>query len=313
MRKFLGYVFNRNSLVLYVAGLLFVVIGEAGPTPGALEILGYTLIVTTLVASVLNFSFQSVIEDRFSIIKGTEGAGIRRVFADREAALPRIEAEVQRATRCVDLLCIAGTSFLHPKASVLREIGRRRQDGTNTHVRVLLLDPRSRFAIERSLREEGEEVPPSNPAQFDYPRKRLCKDTLLALDQLERVLAQPATSATSGFDLAVRLYNAAPAVMYLDLDDAVFAEQYHSGIPSGQLANMFTKCLGKAVPLIETFGDSELAHVLASHFEYLWIKSADRELKVGSVAQIESSLRHMDWLGLFVAWDHIEEQLLASP
>jgi hypothetical protein len=80
------------------------------------------------------------------------------------------------------------------------------------------------------------------------------------------------------------------------LDDIVFLEQYHLGIPSYQEGIPFTRCLGKAVPMLEVSESSELGSVSASHFEYLWEQSAGREMKAGSYDRIVTSLNAKDWL-----------------
>ncbi len=308
MPIWLNAIFNRTTAVLYLVGITALALGlylAPDQAPAAswlgkilrvLEPLGYSILITTLVASVLNYSFQTAIQDRFAIVKGAEGAQVRRLYADRQAALQEIELEAQRANRQIDILCVSGTDLVQPNTAVLAEIGRRFRDKSGVKIRVLILDPRSRYAVERSVREEAENFPPPNPQQFDYPNKKLCEDTLLALRQLQTIIDESASNNPEPFQLSVRLYNSAPMMFYLALDDRVFVEQYHLGIPTSQSGIPFTRCLGKAVPTVEVPVSSELGHTIENHFKYLWERSAAREMNIGAYEKIVSSLNSTDWL-----------------
>lgn len=323
MREFFRHIFSRTNLFLYVIGLAAIIVcmyltpvpGSGGPLIPApwyvrpLEPLGYTLIITTLVAAGLNFSFQSSIEARFSIVKGAEGAGILRLFATRADAIDRIADQAERANNVMDILCVSGTSLFHRECRVLAEIGRRYKNKSSIKIRVLILDPRSHFAIERSLREEGFGTPNSNTGSRNYPDFHLCHDTLDSLRQLEKVL-KPSTSSGSVYSCEVRLYNSAPVAMYVCLDDRVFIEQYHYGIPRAQLGTPFTVCLGKAVPVVESTAASELGHVMGSTFDYLWEWSQHRELRQGDTKRLRDSLANGDWLARFEASENEEQKLL---
>jgi hypothetical protein len=301
-------VFNRTTIVLYVIGLVFLVLGlylspDFSPSVSwydralpLLNPLGYSLLITTLVASILNYSFQAAIQDRFAIIKGAEGAQIQRLYTNRMTALSAIGPESQRANRRMDILCISGTDLVQPNTEVLAEIGRRFRDRSGIKIRILLLDPRSRFAVERSVREEGQDYPPQNPQQFDYLNKKLCEDTLLAVRQLQTIIDESVSKNPAPFNISVRLYNSAPMMLYIALDDRVFIEQYHLGVPTSQSGIPFTRCLGKAIPLVEVPSASELGHTIDSHFEYLWRRFVTHELSVGSYDRIVSSLKSKDWL-----------------
>ena len=310
--EFFRFVFGRTNFILLVVGLLAIIAG-AYLTPGAgtpggapvvvawyfrpLEPLGYTLIVTTLVAAALNYSFQSAIEARFAIVRGTTGAGILRVFTDRQEALDQIGDETERANSRLDILCVSGTSLLRRGDRVLAEIGRRCNSKASLTVRILILDPRSRFAVERSLREEGHGDPDSDTESVIYQDLGLCDDTLNSLRQLENVLAPK--SPDSPYSCQVRLYNSAPVAMYIELDDTVFVEQYHYGIPTAQVDSPFTVCLGKAVPIVQAGSSSELGHVMRSTFNYLWDWSREREVNAGDTKRIQDSLVTFDWLANF--------------
>lgn len=208
----------------------------------------------------------------------------------------------------IDLLCISGTDLLQPNTPLLEELGRQCQAHSSVTVRVLLLDPRSRYAVERCLREENETMIPSG--QFDYPNKKLCEDTLLALRQLEKILEDVGGHDSSHFNLKVRLTNCAPMMLYLRLGERALVEQYHLGLPRSQVSSRFTRCLGKSVPVVEVSIDSQLAHVLGSHFDYLWDRAAGRELYIGATNALQSSLSKQDWLASYRHDDESWENLL---
>jgi hypothetical protein len=317
-------IFNRAALVLYAIGLLMLVIGvylapeEAEPSKLSriaqlLLTLGYSILITTLVASILNDSFQSTIENKFAIVKGAEGAHLRRLYSLRQAGLAQVATESERANCRIDILCVAGTDILQPNTSVLAEMGRLFRDRSGVKVRVLVLDPRSRYAVERSVREEQDQgsFPPINPSQFDYPNKKLCEDILLALRQLQTIIDESAKSSPTPFSLSVRLYNSAPMMFLVALDDVVFIEQYHLGIPNSQEGGPFTRCLGKVVPLLEVPASSELGYVSANHFTYLWERSKKREMTPGSYDKIVESLKADDWLDKAMKVDEKDESDLA--
>jgi hypothetical protein len=319
---FLGYIFQRHYLLLYAVGLAAIFAAmkltpASDPTHGLvaipwyvrpLEPLGYTLFITTLVTAALHFSFQTSIEDRFLIVKGAKGAGIIRLFATRAEAIEHIAEKAERAHKVVDILCVSGTSLFQRDCLVLREIGKRFNHNSNVAIRVLLLDPRSRFAIERSLREEGHGGPNSDLNGVIYPDLHLCHDTLDSLRQLEKVVK--ARSDGAAYSCRVRLYNSAPVAMYVRIDDRIFLEQYHFGIPTTQQDSPYVLCLGKAVPVVEVATTSELGHVMDSTFEYLWDWSENRELHRGGAKAIQESLLGGQWLADFEQIDRAEREKL---
>lgn len=322
MRELLSYMFSPTNRALYVVGLLAVLAGMyLTPAPELppplyvrpLEPLGYTLLITTLVAAALNHSFQSSIEARFSIVKGAERAGITRLYSNRTEALAEIADQAERANNQIDILCVSGTSLLHGECRVLTEIGRRYKNRNSITVRILILDPRSRFAIERSLLEEGFGAPNSDTSRLNYPDLHLCDDTLDSLRQLEKVLKNPTGNAVPGspsYSCRVRLYNSAPVAMYVRIDRRAFVEQYHYGIPRAQLDSPFTVCLGKAVPVVEAATTSELGHVMDSTFEYLWEWSQYREVRAGDATRLHDSLKAGGWLARFQTLEKEERETL---
>lgn len=98
--------------------------------------------------------------------------------------------------------------------------------------------------------------------------------------------------------------------MFVRLDERVFVEQYHYGIPKAQVGSPFTKCLGKAVPVIEAASESELGHVMRDTFNYLWSWSEGRQLIRGGTRVLEESLAHEQWLSDFETLEKQEQKAL---
>lgn len=316
-RRILKYWLNRYTTLLTALGAVVWTLGVLLPISErlsqALEHVGLAIGVTTLVATALNYSFESEIRHAFAILKGAEGAAIQRVFSDRNAdALSRMFDASGHAGRQIDLLCVAGTSFLHAESSFLTMIERRRQLNSNLEVRVLLLDPRSGYAILRCLREE--QINPDNiPPQFHYASRKLCSDILSAVRTVEDIqehVQNGGKNECPHFKLNVRLYDAPPKLLNLRVDDRSFVEQYHDGIPSDQLSSALTKCLGKSVPVMEVIASSKQGRAYQSHFEFLWAASESREVRPGTYDQLNESIASRDWVKYHLSRLREEAELL---
>ena len=265
-------------------------------------------------ASVLNFYFQTAISDRFSVVRGAEGAQIQRIFPNRNQALSQIKEEVEKVTESIDALCVSGTDLLHPNTALLKELDRRCQGGNSIHVRILILDPRSGHAVERSLREEGVDFVPSlNYETFGYASRKLCRDTLLSLQQLENILEDIQKRGDSQFRLKVRLYDAAPMMHYVRIDRSAFVEQYHLGVPHSEVRTTATKCLGKLVPMVEVTQTSDLGHIVNSHFQYLWDASEARQFAFGACSTVQEAVQNTDWVERYAKSKDGEMMLTKAP
>ena len=316
-KKLIRSMLNPYTTTLTMAGGAIWSAGRVLPvsehTSQALEHLGLAVGVTTVVATALNYSFESALRHSFSIVKGAEGASIHRIFAHRDdEALQRMIQATADVGRQIDLLCVAGTSFLHAESKFLGLIEHRRQLNSNVEVRVLLLDPRSRYAILRCLREELK-APGEIPKGFNYISRKLCSDILAAVRTVEDLQQHTPVSSKNEsphFHLKVRLYNAPPKLMYLRVDDRAFIEQYHDGIPSDQLSSALTKCLGKSVPVYETSSNSKQGKAYASFFQFLWDASEGREIRPGSYEELNQSLASRDWVDYHLGRLREEAELL---
>lgn len=314
MSELLRYLANRTTIPVYFLGTLCVVAGTYLTHPDSrsaaiLEGVGFTVIVTTLVATSLNFRFQKAIHAAFTIVKQGERASIETLYAKRKFAIEEIGIEATKAKNRLDVLTISGTDFFMTRCYLLRLISKLCQNDTALEVRVLLLDPRSRYAVERSLREDSQPIPP--PSEYDYYDSTLCEQTLAALKNLETVIGDAERRKARGFRLRVRLYNSAPMLMCLMIDDRLFVENYHLGIPPEQIDSRLSRCLGKAVPIIESSGDTRLGRLYHSHFEYLWQLSATRELTPGCYRRLRSSAEDETWLQHFLDVTEAEDKMLA--
>jgi hypothetical protein len=170
-----------------------------------LRVFATGVFITTLVSSILNFYFQQEINRHFSIIDGAERAGIIRIYEDRNAAMPQINSEFQRARGKMELLAISGTDFFQSSCRILKELDSMCSSDSNVQVRILLLDPRSKHAVDRSLIEEGIDISKEDIATVDYTDGKLCHDTLIALDQLERILREKMANGRRNFDMQVQM------------------------------------------------------------------------------------------------------------
>lgn len=325
MKDLLREIATKEYLVLYFMGLLALFVAtliEPASDLGTavfwmrkavslLDAAGYTLIITTLVASILNFYFLRSIEARFSIVGGAEASRIIDLFPNRKASLPSIEHDISRVDTSVDIHCISGTDLLQPRCPVLKEVDRRCRHGSNINVRVLLLDPRSRHAIERSIREEQASIEESEARSYTHYNKKLCADTLLALRQLNAILVHREKRPESSFKLEVRLANTAPFMHYIRIGNSVYVEQYHLGIPSSEAESTATKCLGKVIPSLKFPVTSDAAKVLGDHFDYVWKQSKHCKVVAGTVEVLEASLRNGDWYEKYVALVSEEQKALA--
>jgi uncharacterized membrane protein len=310
-KRLFSHLRNKFTIGLATAGVIIWLLHVAFPLrerlSAALEHLGLSILITTIVAAVLNYFFESAIRHAFQIIKGAEAAGICRIFPERTPdGVSRILAEAERATCTIDILAIAGTDFFHESQSIktlLNELERRLRTNNNLEVRVLLLHPLSLHAIKRAMRENSEDFLAEGQSQ-GYRVAKLPSDILTSIQNLEALLRSAKSRGAEEsrrFRLTVRLYNEAPKVMYVRTDDRVFAEPFLDGIPSKQKNRIVTKCLGKAVPVIEAVDDCEYATVLRSHFTNLWTASEAQQIAPGSLEIISRKLHEFDFAAFYSA------------
>lgn len=231
-----------------------------------LAIFGLSILITLLVAVVLNLDFQKSIHNNFQIIKGAEASHILKLYENRKNALPDIISDVERCSDSLDILAISGTSFFQPQCKILEQLEKWRENNTNINVRILLLNPISYIALERSLREEGKGF--NDVKEFDFFEKKLFQDTILSLRQLELILKL--IDDKSSFNLEVKLYNCNTFLLLVKIDNKIYKEQYHLGLPVEQIKSNLTKCLGKEVPVSFMKNTGDLGQLLISHFEYIW-------------------------------------------
>ncbi len=216
MSKFLSYILTKYTVSLYLLSIVCIWSSSffIQPIAEISKIFGSGILITTLVSSILNFYFQIDINRYFSIISGAERANIRNIYENRGAALAQLNTEFQKArTNNIELLAIAGTDFFHPNCPILRTLDRMCANNSNVYVRILLLDPRSKHATDRSLLEEGIDLSVVNVEVIDYPTKKLCEDTLLSLRQLERILEDKIAKTTQNFKIEIQTYDTAPILL----------------------------------------------------------------------------------------------------
>lgn len=312
---------SKNAAVVCLAflGVALLVIGELNPIWGsASQIMihmGLAIAVTTIVTTYLNKSFEAQIKDEFSILKGAEAGSIKAIYSARTSeALDRMMHRAKQVEKEIDLLCIAGTDFLHTQSELVRILDRRRKKGSNIVIRILLLDPRCRYAVMRFMREEGLDVSaPDLHARF--VQSKLCQDIILSIRELGNILHGASKGNVKMFDLTLKMYNYAPKALYLRVDDQAYIESYHDGFPreQGDMDSKVTKCLGKAVPIIEFDARSNLGEIYRSHFDYLWNVSQEINLNDSTFLTMNKSLEAREWAKLQLQRQMEEDQLLKLP
>lgn len=252
MREFLKYIFTKYTVSLYLLSTIFLLLPSFLPAVGLLRfpfgifnIVGTGVLITTFVSSILNFYFQEEVKRHFSIISGAEKSGILRIYPSRRTAMREINFEFQKARGNIELLSIAGTNFFAPDCEILKELDRMCLNNSNIEVRVLLLDPRSKHAVDRTLLEEGVDISKNDIGKVDYTNKKLCEDILLSLRQLEGILEDREKKCNTNFKLTIRTYDTAPTMLFVRVNDRAFVEQYHYGITEEDRKTKLTKCLRK--------------------------------------------------------------------
>jgi hypothetical protein len=284
------------------------------PVAEILKVFGSGIFITTLVSSILNFHFQKDIHSNFSIIRGAEGAEVKSIYENRSSAMLEINNEFQKArSNDIDLISVSGTDFFQPNCPILRELNRMSSNNSNVNVRILLLDPRSKHAIDRSLLEEGVDLSKTEVNSIDYPNKKLCQDTLLTLRQLEWVLEDKIEKNSANFKIEVRTYDTAPILLLAHVNNRVFVEQYHYGIPEDERKSNFTKCLGKRVPLLEFSAASSPGLLWLSHFNYLWETSREQKVSPGYSNFLRKALLEKKcWLNVYEQIKNISKNCLVA-
>ncbi|MDP3061934.1 MAG: hypothetical protein Q8O40_01790 [Chloroflexota bacterium] len=245
--------------------------------------LGAGALTTTFVTVVLNVVFAEQTQQRFAVVGATEASGIHAIYEDRREALPEINKVVERTGKNIDLLAIAGTDFFAQGCALITTMNQWCENDANMQIRVMLLDPRSPHAVERAIIEEGK-----SPS-FTYPTSQMYGRIDTALQQLEALLVYKTSHRKHNNRICIRLYDAAPVMLFVQADGEVFVEQYHCGIehPVGPPALMW---LGKQVPILQFRPGARAAKLYQLHFDYLWEASKTRCLRPGFRGFLQSQM-----------------------
>lgn len=318
MRDFLNYILTKYTVSLYLLSTLILLTPTMLPLQTLLKIpnelfmvIGTGILITTLVSSILNFYFQEEVKRHFSIISGSDRSGIVRIYPKREDAMPEINSEIQKAHGTIKVLSIAGTNFFIPEVPVLKGLYQLCNSDANIEVKILLLDPRSKHAVDRTLLEEGIDVQQGDISGIDYPNKKLVEDIILSIRQLENIVEEKCSKGRNNFNIEIRTYNTAPIMLFIQINERSFVEQYHYGISEEDVETTLTKCLGKKVPVIELQRKSLPCQLMGSHFEYLWWTSASRTILPGSAAFLRKEMIEKKvWLEVYNRINSISKKYL---
>ena len=221
--------------------------------------------------------------------------------------MEEINSEFKKARRDVELLSIAGTNFFHIDCPIIYEIQQMCRYNVNCNLRILLLDPCSKHAIDRAIIEAGFDVFKEKITSFEYLQSSLWLDLYSSLNKLEKVLKKNKNNKV--FKMKLRLYDTAPMLLMAHINNRVFLEQYHYGIIDDRKEDI--QCIGRKVPVVEYSFDSYQGQLWKSHFDYLWNTSINREVYPGFCKLLTKKMQEDKiWLEIFHETMKISEKYL---
>jgi len=131
----------------------------------------------------------------------------------------------------------------------------------------------------------------------DMQNTELFMNVISSLEQLERMIKYKNANGEKNFLLEVRTYTTSPVLLYAQLNNKVFVEQYHCGITDEEKSSSLRKCIGKKVPMLEFRQYSLSAQLYAAHFQYIWDESKARVLNENFIKQLRNDFREKIFLG----------------
>lgn len=292
---FFEYVCNPCTICLILIGLIIMYVAanqheEKKYVSDILVALGSGIFITTAVTVILNFFFQEEIHRHFSIVQGAEKAGIVKIFYNRKAAFQQINTEIRVSHQAIDVVGVAGKTIFHDE-----DISESILDVCKAHdVRVLLLDPRSKHAVDRAFIEEGNFVKGSLPDdKFEYVGSEVYRDIMYSLERLEEAHKKCDNIKTCTYDTA-------PILFMIRVNGYIFVEQYHYGIENKEYKIPARHCLGQHVPVIQYRVESHAGICYQAHFNYLWKTSENRKVDPGFCERIIREVREERiWLKIY--------------
>ena len=283
-------------LVLNAAGVGFLFLSQALPglwnvglaTVGsAFVTIGITLPVA------LYFQVQSNAE-AFKILNTCTRVGIESIFVSRKHDAVDLRVAIEDAvskSNTVSLLGIAFRTFSDPSAESREGISQK-INSPSTHLRVLLLDPKSQAAERRASVEVGN----ATIDDINYTlQNNLVSAAVARLRRVRRDQLEPGDTKRTGsqtgngsvnwqekLNMEVRTYKTEPVVFLMVFDDTMFAEQYHRGRPDELVP--VGSCIGKYMPVVQYRRGSTGFRFLECHFETLWNEAMDRTDRIVQTA-----------------------------
>ena len=167
-------------------------------------------------------------EHSIGVDDAIRNANIMNMFYNFEESRSRIVKLIENTK---NILWIKGISlqsyFTHAREDLFSVVANAYERGVD--VRILLINPDSEQAIQRSFREYLLSHPTSQLDRFDErarSNERLFRDTIGSIRFIKLELRG---RLVPGTDLNVRLYNSSPECFTLLTDESVLVEQYHYG------------------------------------------------------------------------------------
>ncbi len=293
-RYYLGQFRTRPALTTFVAVILIELFAAALYLFFSIdqntrrEVLQWSLafvvgaLSSAVVGVVQSYQASNRINQQFNMMKATTEAGILNIFEKREDAVQTMR-EAIRKSRHVNIMAVAGNEYL-PENEFGDELYPDNPKYARTAIRLLLLDPTTNYALERSNREaptrEIEAVvaaPRSNSTEpvIEYDERDLFRKIRNSVSVAQR-LKKEYDRENKAELLNVRLYNSEPHFHIVDTEDDLFVEFYHLGRTPEHEEKVVGVCLGGKVPVFHIYAHSDLGKQLRNHFEYMWERSSKR-------------------------------------
>ncbi|HTQ58561.1 MAG TPA: hypothetical protein VMI94_29065 [Bryobacteraceae bacterium] len=295
-------IFPWNHLLL---GVIIAAVGISVLPPGehwvqeVRKAVGGSLLAIGLVGLLYDHLFvRRVIGSYFDLLKIAANLEIERLYADRAEALEDIAQELAEASGAVKICCISGSDFLGV-GRVAGAISNLIENRQNVHLRFLLQDIRSRYALLRAWIEEkyeticeSQEGLDDGELEPDYTLDDFRQSTMKArisaaqasLHAMSRRLRLPTR-------LSVRYYRYLPSLFLVIVNRSVFVEIYHWGVDPEYVPMPVMPCIAKRTFVVRFRRHSLNGASFENHFDRIWRCSQTKRVLPGTMGPDEEAQR----------------------
>ena len=215
--------------------------------------------------------------------KGTHTTGMINFFTDPDQVQKRMLSVLENAKEKISIQGITLHSFFKA-GDLFNELLTVLKNKPDVRVRVLLLDPTCRQAVQRSYREFALAKENGDPGRSyeDYSEHmnlhrdmELYRESLASIDRIK-------STVKPGMNFEAHLYDSAPACFVLIVDGHIFVEQYGFGkkVSDEERKDGIVATLGGDMPLVEYCSKASPMYecddtpspyeVLEDHFEFVF-------------------------------------------